>query len=180
MAAQKTPATRKAAAKGGQPRKYIAVIGIAAIIVIIAGAVVYGLNSTKQTDFTTFRGNFNSAGRVAIYATGYNGTALSSTIGCATAVIESVIGSPIYHRNASSIDLFVINQTKCVFENGIGGTVGNYIFNSIGNCLNTSMHEPSIFINYSSVNSTVIKPIALYVSGNEQFLSLCGVAAEIS
>ena len=180
MAEKKTATTKKAAAEGGQSRKYLAVVGIAVVIVIIAGAVVYGLSSTQPTDFNAFKSNFNSAGRVAIYTTGYNGIALSSTIGCATAVIESVVGSRAYHRNASTIDLFVINQTECVFENGIGGAVGNYTFNSIGNCLNVSKAEPSIFINYSPVNSTVIKPRALYVSGNEQFLGMCGVAAEIS
>lgn len=171
---------KKAGAERAQSRKYIAVIGIVVVIVVIAGAAVYGLNSTKPTDFSTFRSNFNSASRVGIYTTGYNGTALSSTIGCATAVIESIVGSQTYHRNASTIDLFVLNQTDCVFENGISGTVGNYTFNSIGNCLNVSKAEPSIFINYSQVNSTVIRPKALYISGDEQFLGLCGVATEIT
>ncbi len=180
MMADKKTATKKAAAPSGQSRKYIAVIGIVVVVVIIAGAVVYGLGSTKPTGFSTFKSNFNSAPRVAIYTTGYNGTAISSTVGCATAIIESVVGSQTYHRSANTIDLYVINQTECVFENGVGGTVGNYTFNSIGNCINASKTEPSIFINYSSVNSTVIKPKALYMSGDARFLGLCGLASEIT
>lgn len=161
-------------------RKYAAVIGIVVIIVVIAGAAVYGLSSTKGTGFSTFKSGFDSAPRVAIYATGYNGTALSATIGCATAVIESVVGSPTSHRNASTIDLFVINQTACAYENGIGSTITNYTFNSISNCVGASRSEPSIFINYSSVNTTIVKPTALYIYGNSEFLALCGVASEIT
>ncbi len=166
--------------KGSMRRKYAAVIGIVVVIVVIAGATVYGLSSAKATSFGTFKGNFDSAPRVAIYATGYNGTALSATIGCATAVIESVVGSPTSHRNASTIDLFVLNQTSCAYENGIGGTITNYTFNSISNCVRTSSSEPSIFINYSSVNVTIVKPTSLHIYGNSEFLALCGVASEIT
>lgn len=170
----------KRGAGGSSSRKYAAIIGIAVIIVIIAGAAAYGLMGSKPTDFSTFRNNFNSAGRVAIYTTGHNGTALSATIGCATAVIESIVGNPSTHRDSNTIDLFVINQTECAFENGVGGTVGNYTFNSISNCVNASRTEPSIFINYSDVNTTIVKPTSLYIYGDTQFLSLCGVATEIT
>jgi hypothetical protein len=162
-------------------RKYVAVIGTVVIILIIAGALVYGLSSNSPTSFSTFKAGYNSASRVAIYASaGSNNTGIGSTVGCATALIEGLIGSPSSHRNASTIDFFIMNQTSCVYEHGIGGAVGNYTYNSPGNCINTSKSEPSIFINYSVVNSTVIKPTVLYISGDAQFLSLCGVASEIT
>lgn len=178
--AEKQP-KKKPDDKSSSSKKYAAVIGTIAIILIIAGALVYGLSGSNPTSFSTFRSNYNSASRVAIYASaGTNGTGISSTIGCATALVESLIASPSSHRNASTIDFFIMNQTACVYENGVGGTVGNYTYNSPGNCINTSRSEPSIFINYSAVNSTVIKPTALYISGDAQFLSLCGVASEIT
>ncbi len=164
----------------GNGRKYLAVIGIVVVFIAVAGGLVYGLGRTQPTSFSTFKQNFDSAPRVAIYATGYNGTQLGSTIGCATAVIESIVGSSTYHRNSSTIDLYVMNSTACTFENGIGGQISNYSFNSIGNCLSASQHEPSIFINYSETNITRITPTTLHISGNEQFLELCGVASEIT
>ncbi len=166
--------------RASSKRKYTAVIGITIIVIIIAGALVYGLESTKPTDISTFKSNFNSAQRVAIYAKGNNGTQWSSAIGCATAIIESIVGNPTYHRNASAIDFFVLNRTACTYEYGVSGTVSNYTYNSISNCLSISAHEPSIFVNYSTANSTHITPTALYVSGNQQYLGLCGVASEIT
>ncbi|HUC38809.1 MAG TPA: hypothetical protein VL944_01635 [Candidatus Acidoferrum sp.] len=171
---------RQAEPKKGERRKYIAVVAIVIIVVIVAGAVVYGLNATQPTSISTFKNNFNSASRVSIYITAYNGTALSYSIGCATSIIESIVGNGQNHRNASTIDLFIANQTTCVYQSGIGSVVTNYTFGSIENCTNTARSEPSIFINYSSTNRTTITPRTLYVSGDGQFLSLCGVASEIT
>ena len=167
--------------KGSGQRRATAAIGIIVIVDVVAGALAYGLYSNPPTSFANFRNRFNSAPRVAIFTTGYNGTQVSSTVGCASAVIEEIVGSATSHRNASSIDFFAINQTACVYENGIGGLVKNYTYNSIANCINTSRGEPSIFINYSdSGNSTVIKPSALYITGDQKFLAMCGIASEIS
>lgn len=173
---------RQAAAPGkGQDRRPLAVVGIMVIIVIIAGALAYGLIGYHPTSFSAFLAKFDSAPRVAIYTGGNNGTAISSTVGCASAVIEAAVGSSTHHRDPNTIDFFVINQTACAYENGIGGQVKNYTYNSISNCLNTSKSEPSIFINYStSGNSTVIGTATLRISGDQRFLSMCGVASEIS
>jgi hypothetical protein len=161
-------------------KKAAAAIGIVVIAIIVAGALAFGLNRSPPTSISTFLSNFYSAPRVAIYTTAYNGTQISSTIGCASALIESVVGSPSHHRNASTIDFFAINGTSCTYELGIGGIIKNYTYNSISNCINMSRSEPSIFINYSESNSTIVKPESLYIYGNQKFLAMCGITTEIS
>ena len=93
--------------------KYAAAIII--IVAIIAAAIFtapYILNgqSGQNAPFNSFRNNFNSAPRVDIVVAAYNGTVLSGTIGCATAIIENIVGSKSMHRNASTIDLSIINH----------------------------------------------------------------------
>ncbi len=173
-------AQKKEAKKADRKARFTYVIGTVVAILVLLGFATYFLqHSGKTSDFNTFKSNFNTAPRVAIYATAYNGTAVSATIECASSIIEEITGNPQVHRNSSTIDFFAINQTTCVFENGIGGVVKNYTYNSISNCIATSKAEPSIFLNYSSVNNTVITPSTLYISGDAGFLAMCGIASEL-
>lgn len=157
---------------------------IAVAIILIASIVIMFKMSpaSAASDFATFKGNFLSSSRVAIFATAYNGTVLTSTVGCATKIIESVVGSKTAHRNASTIDFYVVNATSCTYaKNGLGATNGaNYTTSSLSYCLNMSKNEPTIFLNYSSTNVTTIQPKFLYTSGNAMFLSECGVASELT
>ena len=156
---------------------------VAAIVFIVVAAAVYELvgivfKSNTSGSFGTFKSNFNSAQRVAIYATAYNGTVLSSTVGCATMIIENIVGSSQTHRNASTIDLFIINETRCTYTMGLGlGSNGTET--SLSDCLNRGSSEPTIYLNYSLTNTTVIKPNYLYTSGDRLFLNECGIATEI-
>ncbi len=175
-------AERKREPKGPGKGKYIA--GIVLVVVIIVVAIfASGLLTTMQPDnnFNAFRQNFNSAPRVDIFVAAYNGTVLSGTISCATAVIEQIVASRTNHRNATTIDLNIINQTSCIRSRGLGGNSSNYTTTSLQNCLNSSSTEPTIYINYStSTNTTIIRPEYLYISGTDLFLRECGVASQIS
>jgi hypothetical protein len=147
-------------------------------IVVISYFVVSGLyNSNPQGSFSVFKSNFYSAPRVAIYATAYNGTVMSGTVGCATAIIENIVASTQSHRNSSTIDFFIINQTKCTYVAGLGKSNGTET--SLDACFNMSASEPTIYINYSLTNVTTVKPNYLYTSGDKLFLSECGVATEL-
>ncbi len=177
---QESTAQKKEAKKAERRVRYTYIIGIIIAILVLLGVATYYLqHSGKTADFNTFKSNFNSAGRVAIYATAYNGTAVSATIECASSVIEEITGNVQIHRNSSTIDFFAINQTTCVFENGVGGMINNYTYNSISNCIAVSRSEPSLFLNYSTVNTTVITPSVLYMSGDSAFLAMCGIASEL-
>ncbi len=160
--------------------KTLAVIGIIVIVAIIAGALAYGLTSTPATSFNSFKSRFNSAQRIGIVAYGYNGTEVSYTVGCASAIIESVVGSASSHRNASTIDFYIVNSTECVSEHGVAGTVQNYTNSTAGNCISEADAEPSIFISYNNTNSTKVTQDSLQIKGDGEFLSMCGISSEIS
>jgi uncharacterized integral membrane protein len=178
--AKKAAAGKPTQERHGGPAKYA--IAIIIVVVIIGFAIFAGNYAMQNTNssFNTFKANFDSAPRVAIFVTAYNGTVLSGTVGCATAIIEEIASSKTNHRNTSTIDFNIINQTSCIQSPGLTENNSNYRTTTLQNCLNITKTEPTIYINYSSTNSTVIKPDYLYVSGTGLFLSECGVASEIS
>jgi len=159
------------------------VIGIIFVVIII-GIAIFASSFFAQNSpvgFDTFKNNFNSAPRVDIMIAGSNGTVLSSTVGCATAVIQQIIASKANHRDSSTIDFTIINQTSCIRTTGLGSrTTPNYTTVSLQSCLDLAKKEPTIFINYSTTNKTVINPSYLYIAGTKTFLLQCGVASQIS
>jgi len=155
------------------------------VVVIIGAAIFAGLYASQNQEgsFDAFKANFNSAQRVAIVVTAYNGTVLSGTVGCATAIILQIASNPNAHRNTSTIDFGIINQSSCLEAKGLlgNGPNPNYTTTSVQNCVNLTTSEPAIYINYSAtMNNTVIKPRLLYIVGTSTFLRQCGIAAEIS
>ncbi|MCW6159752.1 MAG: hypothetical protein LVQ95_01530 [Candidatus Micrarchaeales archaeon] len=172
-----TPAKARIAKKAGEPDKggkrlLYAAVFIIVVVVIVAGGLVYGLrNSSGQASFQQFQRNFNAAPRVAIYEQYSNASTYPYVIACGDSVIEQLGVSRV--RNTSTIDFFVeTNSTSCINKNGTN--IG------LQACMNYSAKEPSIFVGYNKSNSTIIKPNALYVTGDAKFLSECGIAAEIT
>ena len=79
----------------------------------------------------------------------------------------------------STINFFILTNDSCTYSPGFSLPI--QLKNaSIQNCLNFSAGNPSIFINYSSTNTTIIKPNTLYFMGNAEFLGECGIAYEIN
>jgi len=185
---QKPKAKDSASKEGASKRtpfraKYL--VAIVIIVAIIGAAIFAGsfIGQNQGGNFDAFKSNFNSAPRVAITVTAYNGTVLSGTVGCATAIILQMASSQSMHRNTSTIDFSIINQSSCLEARGLpgNGPNPNYTTTSVQNCINLTMSEPAIYINYSAnTNTTIIKPKLLYISGTSTFLRRCGVAAEIS
>ncbi len=152
-----------------------------AIAVLIAiDIVLFAAKPAMSQPFYSFANSFHSAPKVAIYAIAYNGTALTSTVGCASAIIENIISSKQYHRNASSIEFFVINQTACFSPAHGLGSGSNATQLPLSECINQSRSVPSIFINYSIENKTIINLKSIYIWGNVQFLKECGIAEALS
>jgi len=137
-------------------------------------------HSSSAQPFYTFENSFHSAPSVAIYVTAYNSTALDSTMGCATQLIESMVSSSGYHRNSSSINFFVLNQSACFSSASALGTASNSTQKPISECMNVSKSMPSIFINYSTVNKTIINAKSIYIIGDTIFLKECGIAPALS
>lgn len=163
--------------------KYAAAVILVVVIIAIAIFSAGLLNEAPgvNTSFVIFQKNFDSASRVDIFATAYNGTVESGTVGCATAIIEEIIANRTYHRDSNTIDFNIIaNQTSCIRTVGPGGKTSNTFVTSLQYCLNTTSTEPTIYINYSANNITIIRPDYLYISGDLLFLRECGVASQIS
>ncbi len=159
----------------------IAAVILAIVIVVgIMGTAMLGQPGTN-TNFNVFKGNFDSASNVSIIVGDFNSSAYSQEISCAVNLVEIVVGSQQYHKNASAIGFYVMNQTSCTYEkNGIGGLIGNYTNTTASDCLNRATRYPTVYINYSATNITRISPNFLYLSGNQNFLTQCGITSEIS
>jgi hypothetical protein len=155
------------------------IYAVIAIALVMAAAIIAIVYLSQPPSFASFRSAFNSASQVAIFAM-YNGTDLgmggSSSVSCATAVIEEL------HRKPGTINFFVVNQTSCTFATtGLGSNATNATTTTgIGRCVNMSEGMPTLYINYSRVNETVVGRSTLYISGNLLFLRECGIAVELT
>ncbi len=157
----------------------ILIIGIILIIILSSSVYFYKFYnaSSSSTSFTNFKNNFYSANQISI-SVNYNSTAFPYEISCATSLIYNIITTT--HRNPDTINFFVLNNTACTYlKNGLGHLIKNYSYSNITTCLNIIKTQPTIFINYSQVNKTIIKSNAIYVLGNQNFLKECGIADQI-
>ncbi|MCL5238920.1 MAG: hypothetical protein M1286_00385 [Candidatus Marsarchaeota archaeon] len=149
-------------------------IGVPLLVVfVIFFAVVLPMLSVP---FSTFKSNFLSSTRIAVVAQYSNNSYSGAVLQCATQVVQVAAHS----RNASSIDFFVLNGTTCTYPvGGLGHTV-NLATNTIQNCINMTMSEPSVVLNYSSTNQTRITTSRLYVNGDSPYMSQCPIAVDLS
>ncbi len=158
-------------------KKYLIVISALIILIILFSAFYFNYyNTSKQTsNFVTFRSNFDTANNVSIMVN-YNSSSFPYQIGCATNLIYNIVSSRI--KSSSNILFFVVNSTNCTYiKNGLGQVIKNYTYASPASCLNITKKQPTIFINYSAINKTIIKPNAIYISGDGNFLKQCGIAS---
>ncbi len=161
-------------------KKYVAVIAIIVIIIIFAGAIVYGVRTTKPATATLsqFESHFEAANAIGIYAIYTNNASFASAIGCSTSLTEAITEPGAMHKNPEQIHYFILNSTACTYS--VLGPNATTITTSIDNCTSFAASHPSIFINYSNISRTTITNDSIYISGNESFLSICGIANEIS
>ena len=151
---------------------------IAAIVIVILAAGGYlVISNYASTSISTFLFNFNSAPRVAVSIIYDNASHLQEIISCSTSIIQAIS----HTRNASSIDFFIMNSSTCYYSpTGLGHTISNISTKSAPSCLGVADSEPSIFLNYSVVNRTLITPYHLYVSGDSASMASCGVAVDLA
>ena len=150
---------------------------VAAAIVIIAAAAMFLSYSgySSNVPFSTFKSNLQDAKSVNLYVTYINDTQYSSEGTCFPLIIEQLA----HTRKASTINFFLINQTSCIYPRGGLGSPNVSLENtSVQNCLNESSSGPSIFLNYSSSNSTRITADRMYIYGNTGYMSRCPIASD--
>lgn len=162
-------------------RNALVAIAIVVILAAVFSALFYGLVAYKPTSFKAFASNFNRANSVAVYVNYTNGTEFAPELSCSNALIEELISSSAVHKNASQISLYILYNNSCVYRQGALGTlISNYTNATRSECISYGTGKPSIFINYSRANSTVITPEKLYFTGDAKFLSECGIAYQIT
>ncbi len=162
-------------------RKYVAIIAAIIILLIFAGAIVYGLRPqapSPQASLSTFEHNFDTANAIGVYSTYSTNASFAPVVGCSTAIVEAIAGRSPIHKSYNQIHYFVINQTSCT--SAVLGPNATTNVTSINNCLAFSKSHPSIFVNYSTFTKTVINPDSLYFYGNNTSLLECGIATEFS
>lgn len=150
---------------------------IAAALIVIAFAIFYLVFlPSLHVSFATFKGNFASAPRVAIVSTYANASAFGAESNCANKIVYVVAN----HRNASTIDYYLINQTTCTYPIGGLGHTLSIATNTTANCMAMIGSEPALFLNFSATNSTLIQPYRLYVGGNMAYFNQCPIAVDLS
>ncbi len=168
------PKTAKVAGSGRS--KYLAL----AVVLILAIASIYflylaALNSVGVS-FSSFKYNFNAATRGAVAVTYTNNTQSVSESKCYT-VLMQVLGS---HRNPSTIDFLLMNQTTCQYSpTGLGHAI-NVVTANASSCIKVALSEPSIFLNFSNTNGTQVYPYHLYIKGNDNYMSSCPLAVGLN
>lgn len=169
--------SKKEAKKEGKPTpRYLYYIAILIVIVVIAAVAFVGSSRLSNVSFSSFKQNFEAAPRVSIVVYYHNASIYGLETLCTTDLVEVIAA----HRSPATIDFFTINNATCTYiPNGIGHP-GNVLTNSSAMCLSTAASEPSISLNYSANNRTVITPYHLNIFGNSQYLRSCPIAVDIS
>ena len=151
------------------------------LVVLTAAALIaalYLLYSSAPVSFSTFKGNFQNANRVAITATYYNNSQYVDESPCMNSIIQVVA----HTRKASTIDFFFIDASNntCTYPVGTVGGQINVGTSNASRCLSIARSETSIFLNYSRGSGIVVTPNKLYVYGNSTYMSSCPIAIEMA
>ncbi|MGC8676160.1 MAG: hypothetical protein ACP5T3_01410 [Candidatus Micrarchaeia archaeon] len=164
--------------KKGSARMSRNSVAVALAIVVPALVVFFAialLLRTPGVPFPTFKSNFYSARSAAIVATYANDSEFVSEAGCVGMLREL-----IHFRNASAVTVFFINSTNstCIFSPNV--TNMKLEFEPASYCVKIADSEPSIFLNYSSINFSTVTAYRLNVFGNAEYMQRCPIAVDMS
>ncbi len=164
--------------KSGNKTVYFSIAIIIIIILALALIIMYLIPQYFGTSFNTFKANFNSAQRIAVVSQYTNASQYVILSQCSTDIISAETASD--HRNASTIDFYVINSTTCTYApNGLGHVL-NPVTTNASSCEKQIQSEPSISLNYSNSNYTSITPYHMTIFGNDAYFLECPVAVGLT
>ncbi len=147
-----------------------------AIIVpsLCAFFALFMLLHTPGVPFSTFKSNFLSSSNVSIVAVFSNYSQFAAEEACFVELSEV-----LPFKNVSRVNRFLIytaNDTctfSPVYPMQIETKPASY-------CLSIADSEPSIFLNYSSVNTSIITAYRLTIYGNAEYMQKCPIAVDMS
>lgn len=157
------------------------ILAAVAVSVLVTAYIYENENSASNVPLSAFLGNLRAAPTMGIFVTNLNGTVYSDANYCATSLIYQIISQNYTHRDPATIDYFVLtpNTSTCTYTQGLR-SASNLTNTSISDCMNISTTMPSIFINYSTVNRTIIRNNAMYIEGSPEYLYECGISAQVN
>lgn len=181
-AANKADAPKPKAQKAEAPKPASrTLMYVAAAIIILAVAAAYTVlvllpSGSSPATFSTFKANLNAASRVAILSTYADPTQLNIESQCFTDIVQILSTQ----RSPTTIDFYEVNATSCTYSpNGLGHEV-TPANTTPAVCLKDAAAEPSIYLNYSTSNSSIITADHMYVYGDAQYFEQCPVAVDLS
>jgi len=151
---------------------------VIALAIVLAGVVVFAvfalLLSKPGVPFTTFKSNFYAAPKAAIVVVFRNESEFVSESACFPLLREAI------HKNLSSVSLFLINASNstCIFSPNVTPITLQY--KPASYCISIANSEPSIFLNYSSINASIVTAYKLVVLGNAEYMAQCPIAVDMS
>lgn len=156
------------------------ILAVIAVSTLLTAYIYENSNPGSNVPLSTFLSNLRAAPTIGIYVNDLNGTVYPDANFCATSLIYQIISQNYTHRDPATIDFFIINGSArtCTYTKGLR-TAGNLTNTTLSDCISMSSTMPSIFINYSRVNRTIVKNSALYIEGTPQYLYECGISAQI-
>jgi len=155
---------------------YLAYAVVAVVVILIAVGIYYVFANTVAVPFSSFKTNFLAAPRVGVVSTFSNLSQLPSEISCYSQIIQYIA----HNRNSKTIDFFQIDQrnASCTYAAGLGYPI-NTSQQTSAKCLAVANSEPSVFLNFSTTNSTTVTLLHLYILGNAQYMARCPIAPDL-
>ncbi len=150
------------------------VIAAAAFIAIIVVFFEFVLQS-PVVPFSTFKSNFAAADNVSIVVEFSNNTQTAYETNCFNDLAYVVHSS--YSKHVNQFYIYNYNST-CEYSPTLYPV--NITTKPESYCLNIANGEPSIILSYSNANSTTITARQLQIAGNNNYMQMCPIAAEIS
>ncbi len=166
-------------------REIAAVVAAVLIVAVVLTAYVYSLgyfpiSKAPTGTIQSFARALNASNTVRIFVSDPNSTIYINTTYCATSFIYQLEKERNIHKPPSSIDFFVVSPNQsCTYSIGLQNA-SNYTTGTASKCDSISAKSPTIWVNYSSSNSTKVYGNSLYISGDNRYLFECAGAAELT
>ncbi len=149
------------------------------IAIVVAIAIILLHPGVQPNNLAAFESYYKSSPYLNIYINATNSSSFVNTLGCADSLIEIIIENKTIHKSPTDINLFIMNNTSCVYSKGLVN-VDNYTNASISKCLSYKSSYPTIAINEGPTNRTIVSDKEINYYGTPTFIENCGIAYELS
>ncbi|MEM3781392.1 MAG: hypothetical protein QXT43_00315 [Candidatus Micrarchaeaceae archaeon] len=171
---QESEKPEKSSDRARKKNPLLVAVAIAAPVFVVFIALTL-LLGTPGVPFSLFKSNFYKASHASIVAVYANESQFVYEADCVVTLREL-----IHFSNASAVHVFFINSTNgtCTFSPSV--TNATLQVRPASYCMGIADSEPSIILNYSSINASSVTAYRLYVHGNSEYMQRCPIAVDMS